>query len=86
MLDEVFWAVFPSIIMHFVSYAILQAAKSILQFDFDLTVVLSKALFEGESEEYASVFLTYLYYCTFVIAVSFVAGHLSRKVVRVLEV
>ena len=85
MLDEVFWAVFPSIIMHFVSYAILQVAKSILQFDFDLTVVLSKALFEGESEEYASVFLTYLYYCTFVIAVSFVAGHLSRKVVRGLK-
>ena len=71
--------------MHFVSYAILVAAKSVLQFDFDLTVVLSKALFEGESEEYASVFLTYLYYCTFVIAVSFFAGHVSRKIVRVLK-
>jgi hypothetical protein len=85
LLDEVFWAVFPSIIMHFVSYAILHVTKSALQFDFDLTVVLSKALFEGESDEYASVFLTYLYYCTFVIAVSFVAGHLSRKVVRGLK-
>ena len=85
LLDEVFWAVFPSIIMHFVSYAVLHVAKSVLQFDFDLTVVLSKALFEGESEEYASVFLTYLYYCTFVIAVSFMAGHLSRKVVRGLK-
>jgi hypothetical protein len=71
--------------MHFVSYAILIAAKSVLKFDFDLTVVLSKALFEGESEEYASVFLTYLYYCAFVIAVSFFAGHISRKIVRILK-
>jgi hypothetical protein len=85
LLDEVFWALFPSIIMHFVSYAILIAAKSVLKFDFDLTVVLSKALFEGESEEYASVFLTYLYYCAFVIAVSFFAGHISRKIVRILK-
>jgi len=85
LLDEVFWAVFPSIVMHFVSYGILLASESFLQFDFDLTAVLSKALFEGDSEEYASVFLTYLYYCMFVIAVSFFAGHVSRKVVRILK-
>jgi hypothetical protein len=85
LLDEVFWALFPSIVMHFISYGILVTAKSVLQFDFDLTVVLSKALFEGESEEYASVFLTYLYYCTFVITVSFFAGHASRKIVRLLK-
>lgn len=85
MLDEVFWAVFPSIVMHFLSYAILLVAKPILYFDFDITVVLSKTLFEGNSEEYASVFLTYLYYCTYVIAVSFCAGHISRKIVRILK-
>ena len=71
--------------MHFVSYAILLVAKPVLNFDFDITVVLSKTLFEGNSEEYASVFLTYLYYCAFVIAVSFCAGHLSRKIVRMLK-
>jgi hypothetical protein len=71
--------------MHFVSYAILLVAKSILYFDFDITVVLSKTLFEGSSEEYADVFLTYLYYCAFVIAVSFCAGHVSRKLVRILK-
>jgi len=81
----VFWAVFPSIVMHFLSYAILLVAKPILYFDFDITVVLSKTLFEGNSEEYASVFLTYLYYCTYVIAVSFCAGHISRKIVRILK-
>ena len=80
-----FWAVFPSIVMHFLSYAILLVAKSILYFDFDITVVLSKTLFEGNSEEYASVFLTYLYYCTYVIAVSFCAGHVSRKIVRIFK-
>ena len=85
MLDEVFWAVFPSIVMHFLSYAILLVAKSVLYFDFDITVVLSKTLFEGNSEEYAGVFLTYLYYCTYVIAVSFCAGHISRKIVRILK-
>ena len=85
MLDEVFWAVFPSIVMHFLSYAILLVAKSILYFDFDITVVLSKTLFEGNSEEYASVFLTYLYYCTYVIAMSFCAGHISRKIVRIFK-
>ena len=85
MLDEVFWAVFPSIVMHFLSYAMLLVAKSILYFDFDITVVLSKTLFEGNSEEYASVFLTYLYYCTYVIAMSFCAGHISRKIVRIFK-
>ena len=80
-----FWAVFPSIVMHFVSYAILLFAKSVLYFDFDITVVLSKTLFEGNSEEYASVFLTYLYYCMYVIAVSFCAGHISRKIVRIFK-
>ena len=85
MLDEVFWAVFPSIVMHFLSYAILLVAKSILYFDFDITLVLSKTLFEGNSEEYASVFLKYLYYCTYVIAVSFCAGHISRKIVRIFK-
>ena len=80
-----FWAVFPSIVMHFLSYAILLVAKSILYFDFDITVVLSKTLFEGNSEEYASVFLTYLYYCTYVIAMSFCAGHISRKIVRIFK-
>ena len=85
LLDEVFWALFPSIIMHFISYALLQAGKGIFHFNFDLTPVLSKAIFEGDSEEYGNIFLIYLYYCTFVIAVSFIAGHVSRKVIRLLK-
>jgi hypothetical protein len=71
--------------MHFVSYAVLLVAKTFLQFEFDITFLLSKTLFVAENEEYASVFLTYLYYCTFVIAISFFAGHISRKLVRVLK-
>lgn len=85
LLDEVFWAVFPSIGMHFVSYGILMLAKSVLLFDFNITDLLSKALFEGNNEEYTRIFLTYLYYCSFVITVSFFAGHLSRKIVRGLK-
>jgi hypothetical protein len=68
-----------------VSYALLLVAESVLFFKFDLRAVLSKALFEGDSEVYAGVFLTYLYYCMFVIAVAFCAGHLSRKIVRLLK-
>jgi len=85
LLDEVFWALFPSIIMHFLSYALLLAAEVILQFEFELTPVISRALFQNSNEGYGGIFLSYLYYCTFVITVSFFAGHISRKIIRVLK-
>lgn len=85
ILDEVFWALFPSIIMHIVSYLLLFAASSIFYFDFDVKHILSTALLQQDNPDYANVFVSYLLYCTFVMTVSFFAGHVSRKVVRVLK-
>ena len=85
LLDEVFWALFPSIIMHFLSYGLLLALEVILQFEFELTPLLSGALFQDNNAKYTDIFLSYLYYCTFVIAVSFFAGHISRKIIRALK-
>jgi hypothetical protein len=85
ILDEVFWALFPSIIMHFISYFLLLAASSIFYFDFDLKATLTAALLQQDNKEYASIFLSYLLYCTFVMSVSFFAGHISRKAVRLLK-
>ncbi len=79
LLDEVFWAVFPSIVMHFLAYAILQLLEDLLNFEFALGPLLN-VLFQGEN--YGSVFISSLYYCLYVIAISFFAGHLSRKIVR----
>ena len=85
LLDEVFWALFPSIIMHFLSYGLLLASEVILQFEFELTPLLSGALFQGNNAKYTEIFLSYLYYCTFVITVSFFAGHISRKIIRAIK-
>ena len=83
ILDEVFWALFPSIIMHIISYLLLSAASAILDFEFDLKRVLSIALFQQENETvYVDIFLAYLLYCTFVMTISFFAGHASRKIIR----
>lgn len=82
ILDEVFWALFPSIIMHFLAYALLLVAGKIFSFSFDLRELLGSVLLQDDKKEYASVFLNYLYYCSFVMTVSFFAGHASRKVVR----
>ncbi|MBA4054378.1 MAG: hypothetical protein C0490_06690 [Marivirga sp.] len=85
LLDEVFWALFPSIIMHFVSYGLILALEQIFQFRFELVTVLIKPLFQESNEAYSDNFLLYLYYCTFVMTVSFFAGHISRKIIRVLK-
>jgi hypothetical protein len=85
VLDEVFWALFPSIIMHFLSYLLLLAASYVFYFDFDLKQTLSSALLKHDNEEYGDIFLSYLFYCTFVMTVSFFAGHTSRKIIRVLK-
>jgi hypothetical protein len=86
ILDEVFWALFPSIIMHMLSYCLILVADSILHFDFDLRRVLSIALLQQNNEAgYADIFIAYLLYCSFVMTVSFFAGHASRKVVRLLK-
>ena len=85
ILDEVFWALFPSIIMHILSYLLLLAASSIFYFDFDVKYILSTALLQQDNPDYANIFVSYLFYCTFVMTVSFFVGHASRKVVRVLK-
>lgn len=85
ILDEVFWALFPSIIMHFLSYLLVLAAASVFYFDFDLKLTLNAALLKQDNEAYGDVFLSYLFYCTFVMTVSFFAGHISRKIIRTLK-
>ena len=86
VLDEVFWALFSSILMHIISYLMLFSASPIFNFEFDLKRVLSIALLQQDNETlYGDIFLAYLLYCTFVMAVSFFAGHASRKIVRLLK-
>ncbi len=85
ILDEVFWALFPSIIMHILSYFFLLAGSSAFDFNFDLKGVLSAALLQQTNENYADIFVSYLLYCTFVMTVSFFAGHACRKIVRLLK-
>lgn len=86
ILDEVFWALFPSIVMHILSYLLLFVAASVFYLDFDLRRVLSIALLQQNNEVlYADIFVAYLLYCTFVMTVSFFAGHTSRKLVRMLK-
>jgi len=85
ILDEVFWALFPSIIMHFLSYLVLLVAGVAFNFHVDLKELLRTALLQDDKTAYAEIFFSYLYYCTFVMSVSFFAGHLSRKFVRVLK-
>lgn len=85
LLDEVFWALFPSIIMHFLSYGLMLAFEQLFQFRFELVTVLIEPLFQEGNEAYRDIFLPYLFYCTFVMTVSFFAGHVSRKLIRVLK-
>lgn len=82
LLDEVFWSLFPSIAMHFLAYGILSIAEGFFRFDFELSPLLDMIFKESN---YGDFFLSYLYYCTYVIGISFFAGHVSRKVVRVLK-
>ncbi|HTE34772.1 MAG TPA: hypothetical protein VK666_30550 [Chryseolinea sp.] len=82
LLDEVFWALFPSIIMHFLSYGLLLLVEGVLQFNFELRPLLDILLKESNYEQW---FIPYLYYCTYVIAISFFAGHISRRIVRWLK-
>ncbi len=85
LLDEVFWALFPSIIMHFISYGLLLSFESLFQYKFEISTVLTGALFQESNEAYSAIFLRYLYYCTFVMSVSFFAGHASRRIIRGLK-
>ncbi len=85
LLDEVFWALFPSIIMHFISYGLLLSFESLFRYKFEISTVLTGALFQESNEAYSAIFLRYLYYCTFVMSVSFFAGHASRRIIRGLK-
>jgi hypothetical protein len=69
--------------MHILSYFLLLAAAPVFNFHFDLKSVLSAALLQQDNEGYGDIFVSYLMYCTFVMTVSFFAGHACRKIVRV---
>ena len=71
--------------MHIIAYFLLLALASVFDFNFDLKSLLSAALLQQGNEGYGDVFVSYLLYCTFVMTVSFFAGHASRKIVRVLK-
>jgi hypothetical protein len=72
--------------MHIISYLVIFSASPIFNFEFDLKRVLSIALLQQDNETlYGDIFFAYLLYCTFVMTVSFFAGHLSRKIVRLLK-
>ena len=71
--------------MHIIAYFLLLALASVFDFNFDLKSLLSAALLQQSNEGYGDVFVSYLLYCTFVMTVSFFAGHASRKIVRVLK-
>lgn len=85
VLDEVFWALFPSIIMHFVAFGILNVLEGAFAFSVDLRGLLQDALLQDDKTAYAGIFVQYLYYCAFVLSISFFAGHLSRKIVRLFK-
>lgn len=82
LLDEVFWAVFPSIVMHFAAFGLLRVVASVAGFQFDLSVLLNVLV--GDTN-YRDGIVGYLYYCVAVIGVAFLAGHLCRRIVRVLK-
>jgi hypothetical protein len=82
LLDEVFWAVFPSIIMHFIAFGVLRLAAVVFGFDFDFTPLFDVLV---RNANYYEALHIYLYYCIAVIGVAFCAGHGSRRIVRVLK-
>ena len=71
--------------MHILSYFFLLAGSSVFDFNFDLKGVLRAALLQQTNANYADIFASYLLYCTFVMTVSFFAGHGCRKIVRLLK-
>jgi len=71
--------------MHFFSFLLLLSLGSAFNFHFNLKVLLCTPLLQDDKEAYADIFFSYLYYCTFVMTVSFFVGHLSRKLIRVLK-
>ena len=82
VLDEVFWAVFPSIIMHFVAFSVLKLAAFFLDFQFDLRPLIDVLI---SNSNYQQGLVGYLYYCVSVIGVSYAAGHVCRRIVRILK-
>jgi hypothetical protein len=82
VLDEVFWAVFPSIIMHFMAFSVLKLASLIFNFRFDLSPLFDVLI---SNTNYQQGLVGYLYYCVAVIGVAYVAGHICRRIVRVLK-
>lgn len=71
--------------MHFISYGIIYLLSLIFNHSIDVYEVLKKALLEDNKAEYADILIHYLYYSTFVLSISFFAGHASRKIVRTLK-
>jgi hypothetical protein len=82
LLDEVFWAVFPSIIMHFMVIGAIRVASSLIGFPFEIAPLIDVLV--GDTN-YRDGLVLYLYYCVSVIGLAFVAGHVCRRIVRVLK-
>lgn len=82
LIDEVFWAVFPSIIMHFLAFGAVSIASVILSFHFNAGQLFSVLV--GNTTDQGDV-VSFLYYCVSVIGVAYVAGHACRKIVRILK-
>lgn len=82
LLDEVFWAVFPSIVMHFIAVATIRLFSAMSGVPFDFASVIDVIV--GDTN-YRDGLATYLLYCISVIGMAFVAGHVSRRIVRVLK-
>lgn len=81
LLDEVFWAVFPSIIMHFVAIGLFRLACAILNIPFNIHPLIDVLL----GNNFQDGLFMYVYYCVSVIGVAFVSGHIARRIVRALK-
>ena len=68
--------------MHFIASSLILVAGKLFDFTIDLRALLQSALLQEDKKLYSEVFLGYLYYCTFVMTLSFFAGHVCRKVIR----
>lgn len=68
--------------MHFIAFALLSLAAVILNFEFNVGQLFSVLI--GDTSDQQSV-VSFLYYCVSVIGVAYIAGHVSRRIVRVLK-
>lgn len=82
LLDEVFWAVFPSIVMHFAAFGLLKLLGSIFNFAVNPEPLLDVLM--GDTTSRSGV-VSYLYYCVSIIGFGYVCGHACRRFVRIFK-